>query len=78
MMTLIELCDLMTRCAKEYRNQPGGVGESLRRNQHMHEYRSWEIVPELSDAVLTDFVNFVARDQGVDLAMYASDLSQRD
>jgi hypothetical protein len=61
---------------KEYRNS--GVLKSVRRNNHMNDYKGENVSQETLDAVLVDFVNFLGMQQGIDLAMYTSDLKPKD
>jgi len=71
-MKVIELCDLLTNVAKQYApDAPASVG----RNRHMHAYRGPLPSHALTDAVVVDFINAVGRYQGVDLALYTTDLT---
>lgn len=70
-MLVGDLCTLLTRVAKQH--APDALG-SLYRNTHMHTYRGLVPTQALVDAVIVDFVNAVARDQGADLALYTRDL----
>ena len=69
-MSAVELLNLITGYAKGY--QPDAI-ESIWRNQHMHDCRT-QPTQETVDAVLTDFINFVAMKHGVDYALYSKDL----
>lgn len=49
--------------------------QSLVRNNHMNKIRKSEIVSQrIIDAVLVDFVNFIAGEMGVDYGMYTRNL----
>lgn len=59
-------------CAKEYRI---GARESIYRNKHMNNVdHVAEVEPYVVDAVLVDFINFIAMKQGMDLGLYTKDL----
>ena len=68
-MTRGELCKMLERDAKEFRLDR----DHYRRNAHMHTIT--EAPPqEVVDAVLVGFINHVARNQCMDLALYTRDL----
>lgn len=71
-MSKKELLEMLIRNAKEYR---GGAKKSIRRNSHMLHFGKY-VVPsqDVIDDMLTDFLNFVASEQGIDLALYSTDL----
>jgi hypothetical protein len=71
-MTKIELLEMLTRNAKDYRK--GGVLASLERNRHMNQYEGEKVSGQTIDAILVDFINHVAARQGIDYALYTSDL----
>lgn len=72
-MTKIELLEMMTKKAKEFRSD----SEHYQRNSHMHNIT--ETPPqEVIDAVLTGFINHIGVSQGVDYGMYANDLDVVD
>ncbi len=71
-MTKGELCNLLIREVKEYKKN--SVLKSLTRNSHMNEYDGEEIKEESIDAILVDFINYVAYNQGLDLGLYTKDL----
>jgi hypothetical protein len=75
-MTRGELVEWLVKNVKEYRNS--GVLKSVRRNNHMNDYKGENVSQETLDAVLVDFVNFLGMQQGIDLAMYTSDLKPKD
>jgi len=70
-MKVIELLDLLTDVAKEYAPD---APVSVLRNKHMHAYRGPLPSHALTDAVVVDFINTLGRYQGVDLALYTTDL----
>lgn len=71
-MTKIQLLEYLTRIAKKYRS---GCSESIFRNNHMNEIKEEVHVSQnLIDAILTDFINVVGVDQGVDYGLYSRDL----
>lgn len=71
-MTKIELLNMLTREAKEYRKS--GVLESLARNRHMNQYEGEKVSGQTIDAILVDFINRVGARQGVDYGLYTVDL----
>jgi len=73
-MTKQAFLEMITRNAKEYRLK---CKDSLKRNSHIHALSDFEkatIQQPMVDAVLADFVNFVAMRQGVDWGLYTKDL----
>ena len=60
--------------AREYRQN--GILESIRRNNHMNNWngRDKNFDIDMVDAILTDFINYVASFQGVDYGLNAVDL----
>jgi len=51
------------------------AAESILRNHHMNEAAGVDRIDQrIVDALLVDFINFVAARRGVDYAMYARDL----
>jgi hypothetical protein len=74
-MLTTELLDMLIRHAKEYRVDRLS---SLARNTHMHDVTLEALAatsPDVLDAVMVDYLNFVAARQGVDLGLYAEDLA---
>jgi len=71
-MTRGELCELLIRDARDYKKE--GVLKSITRNHHMNEYDGEEIKETAIDAILVDFINYVATHQGLDLGLYIKDL----
>lgn len=69
-MTTLTLCDTLVERARQYR--PKSLA-SIRDNDHMHS-ASESITQADIDAVLTDFINFIAGQNGIDYALYAKDL----
>lgn len=74
-MSKLELLDMLTNIAKEYRSDSL---ESVNRNKHMNECEGMlKISPnnrEVVDAILVDFINYIGVRQGVDYALYVKDL----
>lgn len=63
---------MLVTCAKEYNKQ---AQESVTRNSHMNELNTGDVLnPKHTEAVLVDFINFVGVHQGIDLALYTSDI----
>ena len=73
-MNNAELIEMLIEHAKEY--VAGDVMESVKRNNHMNNYNNAPVSRNTTDAIITDFVNFMAMKHGIDLAMYASDLRE--
>jgi hypothetical protein len=73
-MTVIELLTKLKNSAIAYRND--GVVESITRNRHMNEYRGEKLSQETVDAILVDFINYVAMQHGVDYGLYTHDLPE--
>lgn len=74
-MQVTDYADLIVNAAKAYVQQEGGVQASLARNRHMHRAAAEKFDSDVAHAVVTDFVNFLAYRQGLDLGFYADDLS---
>jgi len=53
-----------------------GVMTSVRRNMHMNDYRGEAVHPDVFDAILVDFVNFIAGQRGMDYGLYTRDLDK--
>ena len=71
-MKAIEMLDLTTSFAKKYKKD---AAASIKRNSHMNEINQVEVLDQRHiDAVLTDFINFIAANHGIDYALYASEL----
>jgi hypothetical protein len=51
-----------------------GILKSVVRNGHMNYYSGEQVSQETLDAIMVDFINFVAAYQGIDYAMHVSDL----
>lgn len=70
-MTKIELLKMLTKRARKFRADTGHYA----RNSHMHAIN--DAPPQdVVDAVLTGFINDIGIMQGVDYALYASDLAK--
>lgn len=73
-MTNLELLESLRLGAEKYRK---GARQSLERNRHMNEIEQGELVQQrIIDAVLVDFVNFVASSRCIDYGLYVQDLQQ--
>lgn len=70
-MNSIQLLKYVTDMAKDYRE---GAQASIARNTHMNETVGGTIPQETIDAVLVDFINAIGTHNGIDYALYASDL----
>lgn len=68
-MKNIELLEMLTKNAKEFRKDR----DQYTRNAHLHSMTCAPDQGEI-DAVLTEFINFVGIQRGVDYALKASDL----
>lgn len=71
-MTNGEYIKMITDGLKAYHKN--GVLDSVKRNEDMNNYYGDCSEQALADAVLVDFVNFLAGQRCMDLAMYTSDL----
>ena len=71
-MKAIEMLELIKGYADEYREE---AQQSLERNNHMSETETGEIVQQRHiDAVLVDFINYIAYKHGIDYGLYTKDL----
>lgn len=68
-MTAIELLKFLTKRAKEFRLDH----DHYKRNAHMHEITDAPS-QEVIDAVLVGFINKIGLSQGIDYALYATDI----
>lgn len=76
-MTRGELLNILSEEAKSYR---GDAYESIKRNKHMNDLSPADIrklekldptlLQGLIDAVLVDFINYLATGQGIDYGLY--------
>lgn len=79
-MTKGDMCKCLERVARDY--VKGGIRQSLRRNVHLHQLgddvlrkEKWgATTQDFALAILTDFINKVAMDQGLDLGLHSEDL----
>lgn len=74
-MAAITLIKTLIDAAKAYRCN---AMTSISRNGHMHNATGMPIDQRDIDAMLTDYINFVASRYGIDLALYAVDLESSD
>lgn len=72
-MTKIEYLETLTKFAKDYRIK---AMSSIERNAHMNCHTGAEISQDNIDALLVDFINFIGVRNGIDYALYTSDLSK--
>ncbi len=72
-MPKIEYLTIATNFAKDYRKD---AMESIKRNNHMNSATGREIAQADIDALLVDFINFIGVRNGVDYALYTSDLEK--
>jgi hypothetical protein len=73
-MKAIEYLDLLTKKATKYRTR---AEHSIQINQHMNNLKDGvNIDQDVIDAVLTDFINYVGMETGVDYALYTTDLKK--
>ena len=70
-MTNVELCKILESDAKRYRLT---AKKSIKRNRHMNNCRYPKASQNFIDALLVDFINFIAQRQGLDLGLYTKDL----
>ena len=71
-MTNQELFQLLEERATEYRLQ---CAESINRNKHMNGGQGKIFISQVAiDAILTDYINFIAAKNGCDLGLYVKDL----
>jgi hypothetical protein len=71
-MNAPELINLLTTRAKSYRPD---ATHSILRNDHMNELDVHSLPSERQiDAVLTDFINYVGSQCGMDVGLYTEDL----
>lgn len=71
MMTNGELFNMLEVYAAEY--APKAI-ESITRNCHMNNYRGEQVSRNTIDALIVDFINFIAYKKGGDLGLYTKDL----
>jgi len=71
-MRIIDFLHIIEHSAQRYR--PLSMA-SIKRNTHLHECDPKQVIDQdVIDAVLTDFINFLAGEQGVDYGIKASDI----
>jgi len=72
-MKTIELLELLTTHATNYREI---AKQSVMRNAHMNNLTFDDTIQQPHvDAILTDFINYVAANMGVDYGLYTEDLT---
>jgi len=70
-MTNKEMYDFLIDSATKYYKISSS---SISRNSHMNDLRGEYVTTDVVNAVLVDFINNIALDRGVDLALYTKDL----
>ena len=71
-MTGIELLTLLKKCADDYSKD---AKKSIARNDHMNDIKIDETIEQkVIDAVLVDYINYIAARNGIDYGLYTSDL----
>ena len=66
-VTKKQMLDYLTESAKSY---VVDAKKSIRRSKHMHKYKKGAIPQTLVEAVVVDFINYVALGQGLDWGLY--------
>lgn len=67
-----DLCKMLEREIKKYKLF--GVAQSIKRNKHMNKFKGSGVPENTIDAILVDFVNFIAVGQGIDLGLKTTDI----
>ena len=70
-MTKAEYLEILTAFAKDFRID---AMADVKRNTHMNKYTGADIAQDDVDAILVAFINFIGYRNGVDYALYTSDL----
>lgn len=73
-LTSGDLIDILIKDAQGY--IPGSVA-SIKRNKHMNNCERKKIDQEVVDAVIVDYLNYVASKYGMDLGLYTKDLREK-
>lgn len=80
MLTIQQYLELITNQAKTYRFE---AKKSVLRNDHLNSMDAMDIVyfktyfnQHIIDAILSDFINFIAANQGVDYGLHSTDLRE--
>ena len=68
--------DFLIQGVMDYR--AAGVSKSLKINSHLNELEDFKIPEIISDAILADFVNFLAGQRCMDLAFHSADLKKSE
>lgn len=72
---MIETLELLQKAAVKYRKT---AQETVIRNNHMNDLKGDEkISQETIDAVLVDYINFIAMKAGLDYGLYTEDLKEK-
>ena len=72
-MDIYEVLKALTNYAKMYVKD--GV-KSVNRNSHMNEIKNEGINQKQLEAVIVDYINYIGARNGVDYALYTSDLKK--
>lgn len=71
-MNTIELLNKLKKHADEYSKD---AQTSTARNRHMNKLEHGELIQKRhTDAVIVDFINYIAMKHGIDYGLYADDL----
>ena len=74
-MNAIKLLNQTTKYAKAYRQT---AAKSIERNRHMNEVELGEKLQQRHiDAVLVDFINYIATSHRIDYGLYTKDLNSK-
>lgn len=72
-LTAGDLIDILIKDAQGY--APGSVA-SIKRNKHMNNCEGKKIDQDVVDAVIVDYLNYIASRYGMDLGLYVKDLRE--
>ena len=74
-MNSIEVLNQTTKYAKAYRKD---AAKSIERNRHMNDILKGEFIEQsYIDAVLVDFINYIATKHRIDYGLYTKDLNSK-
>lgn len=72
-MKSIDLLEMLTADAKQYRKT---ATQSVVANRHMNNLPHTTVPQDIVDAVLVDYINYIANKLCVDYALYTKDLEE--
>lgn len=73
---MIETLNKLKQAAKQYRL---GASESINRNSHMNNIQGDVFIKQNHiDAILVDFINYIASKYNIDYALYTEDICQTE